>query len=42
MTYELLGLWSGDDRPEALEQALGAGEGCPDFVVELVIRKTGR
>ena len=27
MTYELLGLWSGDDRPEVLERALGARRG---------------
>lgn len=33
---ELLGLWSGDERPEALAQAR-AEQGGPDFVVEWVL-----
>lgn len=42
MTYDLLGLWSGDDRPEVLEHAEREGEGSPDFVVEVSVRKTER
>ena len=42
MTYDLLGLWPGDDRPAVLERAEGAAERGPDFVVELSVRKTGR
>jgi len=41
-TYDLLGLWTGDDRPAVLERAEGAAERGPDFVVELSVRKTGR
>jgi hypothetical protein len=42
MTYELLGLWAGDDRPGVLEWAEGRTQGGPDFVVELSVRKNGR
>jgi len=42
MTYDLLGLWTGDDRPAVLERAEGTSEQGPDFVVELSVRKTGR
>ena len=42
MTYELLGLWAGDDRPGVLEWAEGRAQGGPDFIVELSVRKNGR
>ena len=42
MTYDLLGLWSGDDRPEVLERAGSDGADGPDFVVEISIRKNAR
>jgi hypothetical protein len=41
MTYDLLGLWTGDDRPAVLERAEGRAEQGPDFVVEISIRKRG-
>jgi hypothetical protein len=42
MTYDLLGLWTGDDRPAVLERAEGSTEQGPDFVVEISVRKGGR
>ncbi|ADO68449.1 hypothetical protein [Stigmatella aurantiaca] len=42
MTYDLLGLWSGDDRPAVLERAGENAEGGPDFVVEISVRKGGK
>jgi hypothetical protein len=42
MTYDLLGLWTGDDRPAVLERAEGGAERGPDFIVEIAIRKGGR
>ncbi|PTL78528.1 hypothetical protein [Vitiosangium sp. GDMCC 1.1324] len=42
MTYDLLGLWAGDDRPVVLERAEAGAERGPDFVVEISVRKTGR
>ncbi|QRK04007.1 hypothetical protein JQX13_27390 [Archangium violaceum] len=42
MTYDLLGLWTGDDRPAVLERAEGNPERGPDFIVEISVRKTGR
>jgi hypothetical protein len=42
MTYDLLGLWTGDDRPVALEWAEAGTAQGPDFVVEISVRKTGR
>ncbi|WP_257459832.1 hypothetical protein [Archangium lipolyticum] len=42
MTYDLLGLWTGDDRPAMMERAEGRSERCPDFIVEVSIRKGGR
>ena len=42
MTYDLLGLWTGDDRPAVLERAEARAEGGPDFVVELSVRKSAR
>ncbi|WNG34541.1 hypothetical protein F0U61_13505 [Archangium violaceum] len=42
MTYDLLGLWTGDDRPAVLERAEGISAQGPDFIVEISVRKTGR
>ncbi|HEX8437863.1 hypothetical protein [Archangium sp.] len=42
MTYDLLGLWTGDDRPAVLERAESNAERGPDFVVEISVRKGGR
>jgi hypothetical protein len=42
MTYDLLGLWTGDDRPAVLERAESGTAQGPDFVVEISVRKTGR
>lgn len=42
MTYELLGLWTGDERPEVVAQARSGTERQPDFVVTLSVRKSGR
>jgi hypothetical protein len=42
MTYDLLGLWTGDDRPAVLERAEGRTEQGPDFIVELSVRKGAR
>ncbi len=44
LVYELLGLWTGDERPSVVEQARGGVESRPDFVVELTLRapSTGR
>jgi hypothetical protein len=42
MTYDLLGLWTGDDRPAVLERAEEGAERGPDFVVEISVRKGGR
>ncbi|WP_246356795.1 hypothetical protein [Pyxidicoccus fallax] len=39
---ELVGLWTGDERPELLEQ-LRAGKGGPEFIVELrLVGRTSR
>ncbi|HSP81958.1 MAG TPA: hypothetical protein VLQ93_25785 [Myxococcaceae bacterium] len=42
MTYELLGLWTGDDRPAVLERVEGDERQGPDFVVELSVRRGPR
>lgn len=44
LIYELLGLWTGDERPAVVEQAGGRAEHRPDFIVELTMRapSTGR
>jgi hypothetical protein len=42
MTYDLLGLWTGDDRPAVLERAEGSTAQGPDFIVEISVRKGGR
>jgi hypothetical protein len=42
MTYDLLGLWTGDDRPAVLERAEAGAERGPDFVVEISVRKRGQ
>ena len=42
MTYELLGLWTGDDRPAVLEWAEGQASPGPDFLVEVSVRKNAR
>ncbi len=42
MTYDLLGLWTGDDRPAVLERAESRAEQGPDFIVEISVRKGGR
>ncbi|HYO52126.1 hypothetical protein [Archangium sp.] len=34
---DFVGLWTGDERPDAVERALSEDEGA-DFVVELSIR----
>jgi hypothetical protein len=39
LTYELIGLWTGDERPAVVESARGAEASAPDFLVELSIRK---
>jgi hypothetical protein len=42
LTYELLGLWTGDDRPAVLEWAEGQASPGPDFLVEVSVRKNAR
>ncbi|SET99935.1 hypothetical protein SAMN05443639_106240 [Stigmatella erecta] len=42
LTYDLLGLWSGDDRPEVLARSERSEEEVPDFVVEISVRKSGK
>ncbi|HYO53520.1 hypothetical protein [Archangium sp.] len=42
MTYDLLGLWTGDDRPAVLERTEGSAERGPDFIVEISVRRGGR
>jgi hypothetical protein len=39
LTYDVLGLWTGDERPTVLERAEGRTEPRPDFTVELTLRK---
>jgi hypothetical protein len=39
LTYDVLGLWTGDERPTVLEHAEGRTEPRPDFTVELSLRK---
>jgi hypothetical protein len=39
LTYELIGLWTGDERPEVVEAARGTEASAPDFVVEIAIRQ---
>jgi len=42
MTYELLGLWTGDDRPGVGEWAGADTPDGPDFVVDISVRKNAR
>lgn len=42
MTYDLLGLWTGDDRPAVLARTEAGAERGPDFVVEISVRKRGQ
>ena len=42
MTYDLLGLWTGDDRPAVLARTEPGAERSPDFVVEISVRKRGQ
>ncbi|MBU8897003.1 hypothetical protein KRR26_15395 [Corallococcus sp. M34] len=37
LIYDLLGLWTGDERPQAMDEAT-VEEGGPDFLVELNLR----
>ncbi|AKJ06633.1 hypothetical protein ATI61_105385 [Archangium gephyra] len=42
MTYDLLGLWTGDDRPALLARTEPGAERSPDFIVEISVRKRGQ
>ena len=42
MTYELLGLWTGDDRPGVLEWAEDSTAHGPAFTVDISVRKNAR
>ncbi|WP_434382677.1 hypothetical protein [Melittangium boletus] len=42
MTYELLGLWTGDDRPGVLEWTQDGAANGPEFVVDISVRKNAR
>jgi hypothetical protein len=42
MTYDLLGLWTGDDRPAVLARTEPGAERGPEFIVEISVRKRGQ